>query len=79
MLESPQCIEQYKSPGNDELSKKYYVGFFGEPGKTLVLTLNCSFDKGSLSNTQKQAVITSIEKKRKGKTTSLPETGDLYL
>ena len=39
--------------------------YFGVPGKTLVSTLNYSFDKRSLSNSQKQAIITFIEKKRK--------------
>ena len=52
-----------KSPGNDGLTKEFYVCFFEEMGWLVCKTLNFSFDNGELSASQKQAVITLIEKK----------------
>ena len=52
-----------KSPGNDGLTKEFYVCFFEELGWLVCKTLNFSFDNGELSASQKQAVITLIEKK----------------
>ena len=57
---------------NDGLTKEFYVAFFRDLGKTLASTLNCSFDKGSLSSSQKQPIVTIIEKK--GKIIGLVET-----
>ena len=52
-----------KSPGNDGLTKEFYTAFFGELGSLLLKTFNYSFVKGELSSSQKQAVITLIQKK----------------
>ena len=52
-----------KSPGNDGLTKEFYVCFFEELGWLVCKTLNFSFDNGELSASEKQAVITLIEKK----------------
>ena len=52
-----------KSPGNDGLTKGFYVCFLEEWGWLVCKTLNFSFDNGELSASQKQAVITLIEKK----------------
>ena len=52
-----------KSPGNDGFTKEFYVAFFGELGQLLLKTFNNSFVKGELSASQKQAVITLIQKK----------------
>ena len=41
--------------------------FWGILGSILVKTLNYSYDEGELSSSQKQAVITLIEKKDKDK------------
>ena len=54
-----------KTPGNDGLTKEFYVCFFNELGKLLVETLNFSYENGELSTSQKQAVITLIQKKNK--------------
>ena len=51
-----------KSPGNDGLTKGFYVCFFGETAISLVESLNHSFSVGELSISQRQAVITVIEK-----------------
>ena len=52
-----------KSPGNDGLTKEFYICFSEELGWLVHKTLNFSFDNGELSASQKQAAITLIEKK----------------
>ena len=56
-----------KSPGNDGLSKEFYVCFYDEIITYLLDALNPAFDQGQLSNSQCQAMITLIEKKGKDK------------
>ena len=56
-----------KSPGNDGLTKEFFVCFFGEVAPLLIQSLNYSFTVGDLSTSQKQAVITLIEKKGRDK------------
>ena len=70
-------MEFNKSPGNDGLTKEFYVYFFAEVGSLLVSTLNFCHDKGELASSQKQAVITLIEKR--GKIRDLLKIGDQYL
>ena len=62
-----RSFQSNKSPGNDGLTVEFYNAFWESLGKLLVDSLNCSFDKGELSNSQKQAIITLIEKKDKDK------------
>ena len=52
-----------KSPGNDGFTKEFYVSFFLLIGTTIIKTFNYSFEKGELSASQKQAVITLIQRK----------------
>ena len=56
-----------KSPGNDGLTKEFYVCFFKDVGQYLTDALNLSFDYGMLSTSQRQVVITLLEKKGKDK------------
>ena len=56
-----------KTPGNDGLMKEFYVCFFGELGMLLLKSLNYSHLVGELSTSQKQAVVTLIEKKGRDK------------
>ena len=56
-----------KSSGNDGLSKEFYVCFFNEIHPFLIQAFNYSFQHGELSISQRQAVITLIEKKGKDK------------
>ena len=56
-----------KTPGNDSLSIEFYLAFWPLFGKLLVDSLNYAFEFGDLSNSQKQAIITLIEKKGKDK------------
>ena len=56
-----------KSPGNDGLTKEFYMCFFEDVGQYLINTLNLSFDNGMPFTSQGQAVITPVEKKGKDK------------
>ena len=56
-----------KTPGNDGLTKEFYVYFFGELGMLLLKSLNYSHLVGELSTSQKQAVVPLIEKKGRDK------------
>lgn len=52
-----------KVPGNDGLPVEFYKTFWNLVGNISVDSLNESFVKGEMSSSQKQAVITLIEKK----------------
>ena len=67
-----------KSPGNDGLTKEFYVCFWEDLGSLLVDTLNNAFQYGELSTSQRQAVITLIEKKDRDKRL-IKRTGDQSL
>ena len=54
-----------KSPGNDGVSKEFYICFFKEIHMYLIQALNHSFSSEQLYNSQRQAMITLIEKKGK--------------
>ena len=52
-----------KSPGNDGLTKEFYVCFWEDLDTLLVDTLTYAFQYGELSTSQRQAVITLTEKR----------------
>ena len=52
-----------KVPRNDGLPVEFYKTFWGSVGQLLVECFNESFAKGEMSPSQRQAVITLIEKK----------------
>ena len=54
-----------KSPGSDGRTKEFYVCFFNEVSNILITAFKHSFTTGSLSTSQREAVITLIEKKDK--------------
>ena len=56
-----------QTPGNDGLTVLTYLVFWPVFGSLLVESLNYAFEYGELSNSQKQAVITLVEKKGKDK------------
>ena len=64
---SLQLFESNKSPGNDGLTVEFYKAFWHILGNLMVDSLNCSYDFGELSNSQKEAIITLIEKRDKDK------------
>ena len=59
--EALQSMKNGKSPGNDGLTKEFY-----KISHLLIAVLNHSYQVGQLSTSQRQAVITLIDKKRKG-------------
>ena len=65
--EALQTMGNNKNPGNDGLSKEFYVCSFNEIHSYLLRALNMSFREGQLSSSLRQAVIFLIEKKDKGK------------
>ena len=58
-------MENGKSPGNDGLTKEFYMCFLNEICNQLIAALNESFTVGQLSTSQRQATITLIEAKGK--------------
>ena len=57
-------MENNKSPGNDGLTKEFYITFWNEIKIPLLLAIEKSYIVKQLSASQKQAVIKLIEKKR---------------
>ena len=57
------AMKNGKSPGNDGLTKEFYVCCFNEICSPLIDALNYSFEAGQLCTSQCQALITVIEKK----------------
>ena len=62
-----QTFQKNKSPVNDGLTAEFYLAFWPLLGKLIFDSLNYAFEYGELSNSQKQAIITLIEKKEKDK------------
>ena len=56
-----------KSPRNNGFTKEFYLAFFNDLNQYLVDSLNFSLVNGEFSSSQKQAVITLIEKKDRDK------------
>ena len=50
-----------KSPGNDGLTKEFYEVFWEDLLTPIISSFKSEFDKGELSNSQKQAVIKVTE------------------
>ena len=62
-----KSMPNHKSPGNDDFTKEFYKVFWEDLKTPLISTFKSAFDKGELSNSQKQALIKLIEKKDKDK------------
>ena len=54
-----------KSLGNDGLPQDFYINFFSLIGPDLVNTLNYSYEKEVMSVTQRQSLITLMQKQGK--------------
>ena len=67
-----------KSTGNDGLTKEFYEAFWEYLKTPLTSSFKSAFDKGELTNSQKQVVIRLIERK-KIKIKDLFKVGDQYL
>ena len=73
LLHSSECYQSLismpsnKTPGNDGITKEFYLAFYQFIDKYFIDSANYSFCEGELSPSQKQAVITLLEKKDKDK------------
>ena len=56
-------FESGKTPGNDGIPIEFYKTFWSCVGELMTHVFNYSFDSGEMSNSQKQAIITLIDKK----------------
>ena len=61
------AMSSNKTPGNDGLTNKFYLAFFDILGSRLLKCLNYAFSAGELPTSQRQAVITLIEKRGRDK------------
>jgi hypothetical protein len=57
-----KSMKNNKSPGNDGLSKEFYISYFHLIGDILLKCFNYCFEQGELTTTQRQAIITLVEK-----------------
>ena len=62
-----KTFQKNKTPGKDGLKVEFYLAFWPIFGKHLVTCLNYAHDHGELSTSQRQAVITLLEKKGRDK------------
>ena len=73
VVEKDECFKilktfkNNKSPGNDGLTMEFYLKFWNAICNLLIDSYNESFDKGVLSVSQRQAIITLLQKKDKDK------------
>ena len=52
-----------KSPGNDGLTKEFYISFWANIKATFIYSLKQAKERKELRISQRQAIIKSIEKK----------------
>ena len=62
-----KTFQNYKTPGNDGFTVEFYLAFWSIIGKHLIDCVNYAYGHGELSSSQKQAAITLLEKKGKGR------------
>jgi hypothetical protein len=60
-------FKKNKSPGNDGIPIEFYIEFWNEISSTLINSYNYSFEEGKLTTSQRQAVISLINKPGKDK------------
>ena len=60
-------FKENKSPGNDGLTIEFYKFFWDKINTSLISSFNESFQKGELSSSQRQAVITLLQKPGKNR------------
>lgn len=60
-----ECSQTNKTPRNDGIPIEFYKKFWPLISEPFILCTNKSFEKGEMSCSQKQAVITLIKKKGK--------------
>ena len=72
-----KSMKNGKSPGNDGLTKEFYVTFWDDIKATFVSSLKQAKERKELSISQRQTIIKVIEKRTETKDTL--KIGDLFL
>lgn len=67
-LKALKCFKNGKSPGNDGLGVEFYIYFWNDISDLMMACYNKIFDTGLLTKSQRQAIITLIDKKDKDRT-----------
>ena len=67
MFKSSKSLQNNKSPGNDGYSKEFFEYLWNEIRNPLLASNHRAFLNQELINSQKQAIIKMLEKKRKTK------------
>ena len=67
LLKGLTSMDNNKSPGNDGITKEFYIKFWNVVKEPLCASIQQSFIVGELSTSQKQAIIKLIEEKDKDK------------
>ena len=70
LTEAHRCLltmSQGRTPGNDGLPVEFYTAFWKIIGPFVIDSINYGYDHGQLSTSQRQSIITLIEKKGKDK------------
>ena len=67
LLQALTSMDNDKSPGNDSITKEFYIKFWDAIKEPVCATIQQSFITGELSTSQKQAIIKLIEKKDRDK------------
>ena len=60
--EALHTFKNDKSPGNDGITSEFYKHFWGELSHFIVDCFNFSYEKGELATSQKQAIISLVDK-----------------
>ena len=63
-----ESFQNNKAPGNDGIPIEFYRKFWSLICHPFIACVNACFEKGEMSSSQKQAVITLVEKKGKDRT-----------
>ena len=72
-----KSMKNDKSPGNDGLTKEFYVTFWDDIKATFISSLKQAKERKKLSISQTQAIIKLVEKRTEIKDTL--KIGDLFL
>ena len=67
LYDSMKSIDNDKSPGNDDLTKEFYVTFWDDIKATFISSIRQAKERKELSISQRQAIIKLIEKKDRDK------------
>ena len=76
MIDALKSFSNYKSSGNDSLTKEFYETFWSKLKKTFMNSISQTKISKKLITSQRQAVIKLIEKKDKDK--RFMKTGNLH-